>query len=120
VQPIVPICLEDEFLISIPLFTHAGDFYDYQINEYSKRSHIDFMPYKFKEIPAKFKDIRSKNAYKMPTKIDALMRDIQRKLVNTNQDYYSADLNRVCEAEELVTEWFPVDLKNAQRRQNTL
>jgi hypothetical protein len=39
-----------------------------------------------------------------------------RKMPFFNKDYYKADLNRICEAEEIVSEWYPIDIYDQQAR----
>ena len=36
------------------------------------------------------------------------------------KDYYKADLNRICEAEEIVSEWYPIDIYDQQARDQML
>jgi len=46
------------------------------------------------------------------------LKDLQEQF--GNEGYYQADLNRVCEMEELAIEWYDLDLTNENKRKSTL
>ena len=61
-------------------------------------------------------------AYEKPNLDNILNNEFGRKLPFYHREYYSADLNRVCEVEELVTEWYNLDISphNHKGRNKTL
>lgn len=43
-----------------------------------------------------------------------------RKMPFFNKDYYKADLNRICDAEEIVSEWYSFDIEDGAARDQVL
>lgn len=103
-QPIGAIALDDCFTIALPLFSISGHFLDYKAN-----SIVQFEPPIISELPPSFKPKEQQKYYK-PNLQDLMYKTKQ--LHFWKEDYYQADLNRVCEMEELVNEWYDLDLQS--------
>ena len=69
------------------------------------------------ELPPSFKPKKKVKFYK-PSIKDLIEKT--KSLPFWKEEYYLADLNRVCEMEELISEWYDIDLRSTQKRMETL
>jgi hypothetical protein len=119
VQNIVQVCQDDSFTISLPIFfedttvdIQTSDFIDFGYNAW-----VRCLDAVVKTKPPEFKSVR-KSTYKNPSIYDILFET--KSLRFYKEDYFNADLNRVCEMEELVSEWYDLSIRSAAEREDTL
>ena len=100
------------------MFDVKGTYLNYANPE---RAKIIFEPLQLAAKPVEFK-YNEVTAYEKPNLDNILSNKLARKQPFYKKEYYAADLNRICEVEEMVTEWYDLDIqaKNHEQRDNTL
>lgn len=112
VQPIIPICAGDSALISVPLFNQRGNFLDFTSN-----SKVIFQKAKFTKIRDSYEEFKETKYVKLDM-VDLVKNELAKTWDYYWQSYYRHDLNRICEVEEYINEWF--DITNCETRLQTL
>lgn len=121
-MPITPICSGDSFYFAVPIFSEkSGSLLDYESEQYVclvTGVCESSVPANFRMSTASISypiDDETVDSSNPPTpskkfpQIDFVLNNM-RKMPFFAKDYYKADLNRICDAEELVSEWYPIDI----------
>ena len=117
-QPVIPVCIDDKIKLSFNLFNR--DFLDYGEMHLQPKGVVSF-DIKVQKLPDSFAHFDRGTYFKPDIKKleNNLLARIELKQF-FKQPYYSIDLERHCEMEERVHEWFELSIANVEHREQTL
>ena len=96
------------------MFDTKGNFLDY-----TTTSKISVQPLQIVPISSSYTHF-SETQYQKPNLALLLKNELAKTWDFYNQAYYRHDLRRICEIEELVSEWFPLPINSEEERVDML